>query len=51
MNVHIMQAPIRTYFRLEEIWGEKPVELGAAKRESTAEGKAAAGKEAAAKSR
>lgn len=42
MIVHIMQAPIRAYYRLEEIWGEKPVKLGAAKRKSTAEGKAAA---------
>ncbi|MDC8758902.1 ribosome silencing factor [Janthinobacterium fluminis] len=32
MIVHIMQAPIRAYYRLEEIWGEKPVKLGAAKR-------------------
>lgn len=37
MIVHIMQAPIRQYYRLEEIWGEKPVKLGAAKRKSTAE--------------
>jgi ribosome-associated protein len=46
MIVHIMQAPIRAYYRLEEIWGEKPVKLGAAKRKSTAEGKAAADAEA-----
>ena len=32
MIVHIMQAPIRAYDRLEEIWGDKPVKLGAAKR-------------------
>jgi ribosome-associated protein len=32
MIVHIMQAPIRAYYRLEEIWGDKPVKLGAAKR-------------------
>ena len=38
MIVHIMQAPIRAYYRLEEIWGDKPVKLGAAKRKSTAEG-------------
>lgn len=44
--VHIMQAPIRAYYRLEEIWGEKPVKLGAAKRKSTTEGKEAAAKEA-----
>jgi ribosome-associated protein len=38
MIVHIMQAPIRAYYRLEEIWGDKPVKLGAAKRKSTKEG-------------
>ena len=38
MIVHIMQPTIRQYYRLEEIWGEKPVKLGAAKRKSTAEG-------------
>jgi ribosome-associated protein len=38
MIVHIMQAPIRAYYRLEEIWGDKPVKLGAAKRKSTTEG-------------
>jgi|SRR5690606_23293736 len=32
MIVHIMQPAIRTYYRLEEIWGEKEVKLGAAKR-------------------
>jgi ribosome-associated protein len=37
MIVHIMQAPIRAYYRLEEIWGDKPVKLGAAKRKSTQE--------------
>jgi ribosome-associated protein len=36
--VHIMQAPIRAYYRLEELWGDKPVKLGAAKRKSTKEG-------------
>ncbi len=41
MIVHIMQAPIRAYYRLEEIWGDKPVKLGAAKRKSTVEGEAA----------
>jgi ribosome-associated protein len=43
MIVHIMQAPIRAYYRLEEIWGDKPVKLGAAKRapsKRTAEGDA-----------
>lgn len=25
--VHVMQAPIREYYNLEEIWGEKPVKL------------------------
>ena len=49
MIVHIMQAPIRAYYRLEEIWGEKPVKLGAAKRKSTTEGKAVAAKAAAPK--
>lgn len=42
MIVHIMQAPIRAYYRLEEIWGDKPVKLGAAKRKSTVEGAEAA---------
>jgi len=32
MVVHIMQPAIRAYYRLEEIWGDKPVKLGAAKR-------------------
>lgn len=35
MIVHIMQPAIRAYYRLEEIWGEKEVKLGAAKRLST----------------
>jgi ribosome-associated protein len=30
--VHIMQPAIRAYYRLEEIWGDKEVKLGAAKR-------------------
>jgi ribosome-associated protein len=42
MIVHIMQPAIRQYYRLEEIWGDKPVKLGAAKRKSTAEGLEAA---------
>jgi ribosome-associated protein len=42
MIVHIMQPAIRQYYRLEEIWGEKPVKLGAAKRKSSAEGVEAA---------
>jgi ribosome-associated protein len=42
MIVHIMQPAIRQYYRLEEIWGEKPVKLGAAKRKSTVEGLEAA---------
>jgi ribosome-associated protein len=37
MIVHIMQPAIRQYYRLEEIWGEKPVKLGAAKRKSSME--------------
>ena len=44
MIVHIMQAPIRQYYRLEEIWGDKPVKLGAAKRKSTDEAAEAAPK-------
>jgi ribosome-associated protein len=44
MIVHIMQAPIRAYYRLEEIWGDKPVKLGAAKRKSTPEAAEAAPK-------
>lgn len=35
MIVHIMQPTIRAYYRLEEIWGDKEVKLGAAKRVST----------------
>ena len=42
MIVHIMQPAIRQYYRLEEIWGDKPVKLGAAKRKSTAEATEAA---------
>ena len=42
MIVHIMQPAIRQYYRLEEIWGDKPVKLGAAKRKSTPEGQDAA---------
>ena len=44
MIVHIMQAPIRAYYRLEEIWGDKPVKLGAAKRKGTVEAEEAAPK-------
>jgi ribosome-associated protein len=32
MVVHIMQPAIRDYYRLEEIWGENEIKLGAAKR-------------------
>ncbi len=32
MVVHIMQPTIRAYYRLEELWGDKPVNLAAAKR-------------------
>ncbi|MES2153008.1 MAG: ribosome silencing factor [Pseudomonadota bacterium] len=35
MIVHIMQPAIRQYYRLEEIWGDKPVKLGAARRKGT----------------
>ena len=34
MVVHIMQPAIRAYYRLEEIWGEKEIKMGAAKRTS-----------------
>jgi ribosome-associated protein len=34
MIVHIMQPAIRDYYRLEEIWGDKEIKLGAAKRVS-----------------
>jgi len=34
MIVHIMQPAIRDYYRLEEIWGDKEVKVGAAKRTS-----------------
>ncbi|TFW10098.1 ribosome silencing factor [Oxalobacteraceae bacterium OM1] len=34
MVVHIMQPAIRDYYRLEEIWGDKEVKFGAAKRKS-----------------
>jgi ribosome-associated protein len=34
MIVHIMQPAIRDYYRLEEIWGDKEVKFGAAKRTS-----------------
>lgn len=40
MIVHIMQPAIRDYYRLEEIWGEKEVKLGAAKRVSNRSGSA-----------
>lgn len=30
--VHIMQPPIRNYYRLEEIWGETPIDLETAKK-------------------
>ncbi|MES2298077.1 MAG: ribosome silencing factor [Pseudomonadota bacterium] len=42
MIVHIMQPAIRAYYRLEEIWGDKPVKLGAAKRKGTPEASEAA---------
>jgi ribosome-associated protein len=34
MVVHIMQPVIRSYYRLEELWGDKEVKIGAAKRVS-----------------
>ena len=30
--VHIMQPAIRNYYRLEEIWGEHPIDIEAAKK-------------------
>lgn len=42
MLVHIMQAPIRAYYRLEEIWGDKEINLGAAKRTAKKTGATAA---------
>lgn len=42
MIVHIMQPAIRAYYRLEEIWGEKEVKLGAARRIATASKNASA---------
>lgn len=41
MVVHIMQPAIRDYYRLEEIWGDKEIKLGAAKRKSAAAAAAA----------
>ena len=35
MVVHIMQPAIRAYYRLEELWGEKEIRLGAATRSAT----------------
>ena len=35
MIVHIMQPAIRAYYRLEEIWGDKEVKFGSAKRLSS----------------
>jgi len=44
--VHIMQPAIRAYYRLEELWGDKPVKLGAAKRTSGKKAEAADADEA-----
>ena len=41
MVVHIMQAPIRAYYRLEELWGERPITVEQAKK--LAKGKKKAG--------
>jgi len=48
---HVMQPVIRQYYRLEEIWGAKPVRLrhGAGKDEGPATAAAAAGRKTAAK--
>jgi ribosome-associated protein len=37
MVVHIMQAPIRAYYRLEELWGERPITLEQAKKAAKAD--------------
>ncbi|MDO8298427.1 ribosome silencing factor [Lacisediminimonas sp.] len=42
MIVHIMQPAIRAYYRLEEIWGDKPVKLSDVKRRSRGPVKAVA---------
>ena len=39
MIVHIMQPAIRAYYRLEEIWGDKEVKFGAAKRTASSTAK------------
>jgi ribosome-associated protein len=39
--VHIMQPAIRSYYRLEELWGQKPVRLKALTRTGTAVAEAA----------
>jgi ribosome-associated protein len=45
MIVHIMQPAIRAYYRLEEIWGDKEVKFGAAKRKMTSTSSRAASEE------
>ena len=50
MVVHIMQPAIRAYYRLEELWGDKEVKFGAAKR-STGLARASEQKPAAAETR
>ncbi len=45
MVVHIMQPAIRAYYRLEEIWGDKEVKFGAAKRTGARKTAAAAADE------
>lgn len=46
MIVHIMQPAIRAYYRLEEIWGDKEVKFGAAKRKTTSTSSRAANEDA-----
>lgn len=46
MVVHIMQPAIRDYYRLEEIWGEKEVKFGAARRTAKRPAAVADGEEA-----
>ncbi len=45
MVVYIMQPAIRAYYRLEEIWGDKEVKFGAAKRTGARKTAAAAADE------
>ncbi len=46
MVVHIMQAPIRAYYRLEELWGERAIALDQAKKLAKTKAKAGDAEEA-----